>query len=268
MEGEPIFVKLRILNGGNRPVAFLLDEDTLQSFRPSEYRVPVDPLESYPGGCRVRFFEGTEQLPGKPLYLTQTYERGIRLAPGEAHEVTPCLQRLARQLGPGKHELSYEMHMPYYYEDEEWISEENRMPFVDTKGKLVLTISPKDEKRLKEIYKDSGHEALCCMEDPLVVPYLLELFNKEFAPSNGFEGLARFPGDEKARQFMLERVSAGHEGTYTIEALDVLAKWKVELTPADVRRLLKSKDNNVWEATLRYIDKMRPKYNNLASNPD
>jgi hypothetical protein len=277
LEGEPIEGQLTIVNDSDRQIEFL--------------SIGPDPIQPIICGADLTFSEKGTELPSKspPLGKNHVFAGRmptISLPSGKKYEASIFLQRYCPQPTAGKHKLPYALKIDPFMIP---AGERSRGPLISVEGTCEITIAPRDEAKLRKIYdallKDldiddprrgkemaRAIEALCVVEDPLVVSYLIEAFHNKHPPfhpyaQSFFDALARFRNDEKARAFMLERVSAGHEGTFTVQALDLLAEWKVELTGADVRRLLKSDDNNVWEATLRYIDKMRPKYNDVVINP-
>jgi hypothetical protein len=285
IEGEPIEGKLTIVNDSDRGI---------------EVNEWIPAIHHSIDGAALHFWENGRELPYKPGPMSKCKIINIQtpivpIPPGETHAIPFILQRYTPQPCAGSHELTYtfELATPMYHDitsaEVTKADDENpRWPHIAVEGKLAIMIEPRDERRLQKLYQAlvrdldiddprrgdevaRAAEALSVLEDPLAIPYLIEAFHKKLSSlwwQCFFDALARFPNDEKAKAFMLERVSPGHDGTYTAQALDLLAKRKVELSVADVRRLLKSKDNDVWEATLRYIDNMRPKYNSLASNPD
>jgi hypothetical protein len=268
LEGEPIELKLVIINSSDHEIEI---EEGLPIFR-----------EFVSGGRLVfsrdgREEEGKQRSPKGRIWLGEGKSRRIVLAPGEKREVPLFLQRYCPQPTAGKREFHYRIKI----ESPKVGDEENPRRRIVAEGKLALTIEPRDEEKLQTVYEtllqelesDRWHsraqEALAVAEDPVAISYLIRACKKyrEYAPGvvgySFFDALARFPNDKQVRKFMADHISAGYDKYYTADALSLLGDWKVELPAADVRRLRKSEDEKVSKAAEKYIQKMKPKYDEL-----
>jgi hypothetical protein len=271
VEGEPIELKLTITNTSDHEIEIW-------------QKSPV--FSKFVWGATLVFSRDGREVQPKPRPSPKGWRwagggkfRIITLAPSSKHEVPLFLQRYCPQPRAGKHELSYAIKIESPKLDDD---DNPRAPHIAAEGKLAFTIEPRDEEKLQREYKtlgeeldqnhwrDRAEEALAVAEDPIAIPYLIQACerSRKYAPSDlgysFFDALTRFPDNKEVRKFMADHISAGYEEYYTIEALDLLGDWKMELPKADVRRLLKSKGRQVDKATEDYIHKMAPKYDDLG----
>jgi hypothetical protein len=269
VEGEPIELKLTISNTSDHEVII-------------ERGIPV--FRKFIDGATVAFSRDGRELKPKPrstngqLWVGGGKSALVRLAPGDKVEVPLFLQRYCPQPSAGKHELAYTVKIgsPKVGDDVN-----PRYPHIAAEGKLAFTIEPRNEEKLKTVYqtlvkeldqdrwRSRAQEALVVAEDSVAIPYLIQACEeyRKYSPSpvgySFFDALARFPDENQVRKFMADHITAGHEEYYTADAMGLLGEWKVELPVADVRRLLKAKEERVSKETLKYIRKMAPKYNEL-----
>lgn len=266
-EGEPIKLTLTVSNEGMDPFKFEMKNPWARwtSFNKLTFHSddPAFGLQSMP------FIEYDGLVPA------------FTLKSGEKREFTLFLQRYVKQPLPGDHEVNYECELPIRFqppEDKGYVEVFNPhfRPFAEGKGKLVFKVEPSRKEELEKIYshyldlikesasRQEADEALSVVEDPLVVPFLLQA--GLHGGTQATWALARFPKVKEAQEHYLSLLKGSPDNILC--GLAVLAEWKYELPLAEVRRLMQNEKAFYHDAAVQYIKAVnKPEYLDLLKKP-
>ena len=262
LKGEPIGIRLLVRNDSDHDIRLPVNYPTIQE--PDSSGLHLDLERS---GLKAR------EKSARQVAL-EDFGGEVPLVPvraGRQWVTTVYLQRYALQPEPGTYRLPYSLDLPYRVEQPIGKGGE-----LQARGELQFRIDPATPDELRPILaryasrlksdefwaRRVAIEALSVVQDPLVVPHLVQMLRLGYA-DYGLAALAQFPRDEEARSAVVASLDS-ERPSVVVQALGTLKGWRYTLKPEELRALLGRGDAQVREAALDYIKAMdRVEYRGL-----
>ncbi len=127
---------------------------------------------------------------------------------------------------------------------------------------MSFLVEPATPERLEAVIRAyasgdpaEARTALCVIDEPMVVPYLVERISPRCWENGIAEALEQFRAHKRTKPLLVANLSSPHPSVIS-STLDVLAYLKYNIGKEELDRLLKSPDEQVSHALHRYIKVM------------
>jgi hypothetical protein len=243
--GEPIEVAVKLENTGLTDVQVAIGYPSFRAF--GQAGLIFTPVASLRDSERLR-----NTFVGSLETITSVRSR-------ESITVLVYLERFLQGLVVRHYEIPWFLEIPCIGIDRA------KNALVSGRGILTFDIAQGSEGYLTSVFESyiqrlqtgnafhqrEAAEALQLAQSPLVIPYLQRLPAFGYT-QQAFEGLIKFAGEERAREFVLGSLRSG-KARDIVESLNVLSAWGEQIPVSEARLLLTNSDHTVQLETLRYL---------------
>jgi hypothetical protein len=268
VQGEPVSLRLIVTNGMNDPAWLSL------SYPSFDYAgvaaITLDVIPDHTTGAQLK--PAVKSVLGGALL--QRIPR-VPVGPGQSWAVDVFLQRLAGDVGPGTHAVTYSIRIPSQIQSHTAPGESVPGPSDNSvalgSGSFSIAIAAGSAAELADVLAGyekgrageegddfwkphSAEEALCVTPSPMVIPYLADVI-KTGQSDCGVRALEKFRGNREAEELLVETARSNRTAK-AVFAIELLGAWGYVLSTDDLSQILNKNLAHLSVPALEYAAKI------------